>query len=257
MCLSLRNTARRGRAAVPPTFARMRWRIRLRVPSRSVCRCIAPPRSLRPGLAGLLPEPLAGVPDPLLLVDVRRTELPDGRRDLADLLAVDPGHGEPGLLVHGDLDPRGDLELDGMREAEVERHRLPGDLRAIADAVDLEVLREPLRHALDGVREERPREPVERALALRVVAPLHEDLALLDRGGDPARERLGQPALRALDLDGPVLERDLHALRHGNRKPADAGHLRSPTRRCRGSRRPRRGGGTTSPSGRPSAWTGS
>src|SRR5258706_3757023 len=134
----LRNTARRGRVVVPWIFFRIRSWSRLRTssfvltfitfPRRAFPGAKHPRRSPSaslhsaggPGLARLLLQDLPHVADPLLLVGVRLPQVVDLRRHLADLLAVDPGAGDPGLLVHRDFDPLGDLVLDGMRIAEGE-----------------------------------------------------------------------------------------------------------------------------------------
>src|SRR6266850_750115 len=112
MCLSLRNTASRGLAAVPVTFLRILCRIRRRVASLSILFCIALLRLLRAGLAGLLANNLVRVADTLPFVDVGRPQLAKLCRDVADLLAVDPAHGEFGLFLDRDLDSGGNRKID-------------------------------------------------------------------------------------------------------------------------------------------------
>ena len=70
-------------------------------------------------------------------------------------------------------DARARLHDDRMRVADVQLQVGAAQGRAIADALDLEVLLEALRDALDHVRDQRAREPVERAV-----------LAALGRPGD-------------------------------------------------------------------------
>src|SRR2546427_178521 len=113
----LRKTARRGRAGVPWIFFRIRSWSRFRTSSLVFTFIHRPPGMPasfragttgargRPGLARLLLQDLAQVADPLLLVGVGLPEAADLRRHLAHLLAVDTGDGDPGLLVHRDLDP--------------------------------------------------------------------------------------------------------------------------------------------------------
>src|SRR5580765_1888347 len=98
MCLSLRKIASRGLSAVPVTFLRIRYRMRRRMASLSICFFMASSCLLRAGLAGLLANLLADVTHALPLVNVRGTELAHLGGDLSDLLAVDPGHRELGLL---------------------------------------------------------------------------------------------------------------------------------------------------------------
>src|SRR5258706_15630041 len=112
MCLSLRNTASRGLAAVPVTFLRIRYRMRRRIASLSMVFCMWLLGLLRAGLAGLLAHDLVDVAHALPLVHVRRPQLADLGGDLADLLAVDAGHRQLRLLLDRDLDPGGDRELN-------------------------------------------------------------------------------------------------------------------------------------------------
>ena len=53
-------------------------------------------------------------------------------------LAIDPGHRELRLFLDRDLDPLGYRKLDGVRVAQREAHVRPGELGAVADALDLE-----------------------------------------------------------------------------------------------------------------------
>src|SRR5258708_1188312 len=146
----LRNTARRGRVVVPWIFFRIRSWSRLRT-SSCVLTFITFPRRAFPGakhprrspsaslhsgggsgLARLLLQDLAHVADPLLLVGVRLPQVVDLRRHLADLLAVDPGDGDPGLLLHRDLDPLGDPVFDRLRVTEGEDDLPPLHLPPLA-----------------------------------------------------------------------------------------------------------------------------
>src|SRR5437868_3221972 len=157
-----RNTTRRGRSAVPLILPRTRrWR---RARASGLVRVGIP---LRP-LSDLAAHVLALVADALALVGLGRAHRPHLGRGLADLLLVDALHDD--LRRHGHLegDPGPRLDDDGVREADVELERGSAERGAVADALDLEALLEALGHALDHVRDERAREPVERA----IVAPL-------------------------------------------------------------------------------------
>src|SRR5262249_23120566 len=194
----------------------------------------------RAGLARLLLEHLAHVADPLLLVGIGPAQLADLRRDLPHLLPVDPGDGDARLLVHGDLDAFGDAILDRVREAEREHDLVALDLRAIADADDVEVLAEALGHALDRVLRERARHAVEGPHLALVVHALAGELGPLELERDARGHRGLELALRALHLEGGLSDLDLHLLGHRDDLASYARHGDALlTRRCRGSRRPR------------------
>src|SRR4249920_115454 len=102
MWLRLRNTASRGRSAVPVSRSRSRswrfWRAAVRVatwlmtgdPSTSLL------AANLAGLAGLAADDLAGVADALALVRLGLARGADLGGDLADELLVDPDDGQPG-----------------------------------------------------------------------------------------------------------------------------------------------------------------
>src|SRR5262245_38776353 len=123
----LRKTARRGLTGEPWIFFRIRSRIRCRMsslvlilissstgvpsgpgPEASPCSLLRGSRGSR--LARLLLQDLAHVADPLLPVRVGLAAAADLRRHLPHLLPVDPGDGDPGLLVPRDRDPLGDKQ---------------------------------------------------------------------------------------------------------------------------------------------------
>src|SRR4051794_35606578 len=192
-----RNTEIRGRSAVPCTFARTRRR-RLRrfagcvrtvmrvssacgsEPRRSVYTFGSCPLAYLPG------DVLALVADALALVGLRRALLADDRRDLADDL----------LVVALDDDARRDrhLELDALRR--LDRHRVrvaQGQLEvaaleqgAVADALDLERLGEAGGDALDHVRDQRAREPVQGPVLGAVGRARDGQHAVLERDVDRA-----------------------------------------------------------------------
>ena len=79
---------------------------------------------------------------------------------------VMPGRGE---TMTGWEKPTRQLEV-GAAEA-----------RAVADALDLQALLEALRHALDHVRDERARQPVQRAILTAVGRPRDDERLVLLR----------------------------------------------------------------------------
>src|SRR5262249_34629176 len=103
------------------------------------------------GLAGLQAQHLFGVLDPLALVGVGPAQAADLRGDLAHLLPVGAGDGDPVALVDLDLDPFGDVVDHRVRVAESELHEGALDLGAVADADDVELLAEAGRGALHRV----------------------------------------------------------------------------------------------------------
>src|SRR2546421_5122054 len=136
MCLLERNTARRGRAAVPRTFLRTRrWRR-----SRATCRfCISASALLR-RLAGLAQHALVDVADALALVRLGLADLADVGGHLADQLLVEAAHRDAGGRRYLELDSLRCVDRDGVREPELEVDPArPGRRGAVAHAHDLEL----------------------------------------------------------------------------------------------------------------------
>src|SRR5258705_2709697 len=140
MCLLDRNTASRGRTAVPRTFLRTRrWR-------RTRCsRLVRLMSFLLGGLAGLALHALAGVADALALVGLGLAQLADVGRDLADELLVEAAHDDARRLRDLEGDPSGRLHVNRVRVADRDLD-LFGTLRlrAVPDPDDLELLDEPV-----------------------------------------------------------------------------------------------------------------
>src|SRR3954453_7306877 len=153
---------------------------------------------------------LALVADALALVGLRRPLLADDGGDLADLLLGDPLHDHARGLGHLELDALRRLDRHGMRVAERELEVAALELGAIADALDLQGLREAVGDALDHVRHERAREPVKRTVLRPVGRARDEDVAVLLANLDRARLALVQIALR------PGHANDLRLDRHGD-----------------------------------------
>src|SRR5450759_5254055 len=98
---SVRETARRGRSAVPFTFRRMRAWMRAFASTRACAFSMVPASLLARGLAGLLLEDLAHEAESLQLVWVGRTNAADLGRRLADFLLVDSRDDDVRLsLIH-------------------------------------------------------------------------------------------------------------------------------------------------------------
>src|SRR6266849_9009831 len=181
MCRSERYTHRRGRSGVPSTLVRTRAWTRWRCKSRESLRTrvdatVSSPQNRRPRsgpcyswprtsrdqpflrgaglcsrLAGLLLQPLTGDAHALLLVRVGRTQRAHIRGNLADLAFVRAAHDDVRLLFHGDLNAFRNRKINRVRLAERKGNRLALQLRAIADAHDVELLLEARRHSLHGV----------------------------------------------------------------------------------------------------------
>src|SRR5712664_127277 len=194
MCPSERYTQRRGRSGVPSTLVRTRAWTRWRCKSRDSLRTLAdatvvspnlqimprstggpsPPMFLnlrRAGLcsclAGLLLQALTRNAHAFLLVRIGRTQRAHVRGNLADLAFVRTAHDDVRLLFHGDLDSFRNGKINRVRLAEREGNGLALQLRAIADAHDVELFFEARRHAMHGVGDQRASEAVKGAVLFR------------------------------------------------------------------------------------------
>src|SRR5690606_1159637 len=187
--------------------------------------------SARGSLAGLETDLLARVADALAVVGVGRPEGADVRRHLADGLLVDAADLDLRGLRRGQGDALEGLDHDGVREAEAQLEVLALHLAAEADAVDLQVAGVTLRHADDGVLDQRAGEAVLGALLAGVALPRDGQHAVLEFEAELRVDVDGQGALRALDLYDARLHRlEVHALRQADGVAADAGHLTTPRR---------------------------
>src|SRR5262245_24159614 len=214
MCRFDRNTARRGRAAVPRTFFRTRRCRRTRC-SGFVS---AMERSLLRRLAGLAADVLIGVPDALALVRLGLANLADVGRDLADQLLVEAAHDDALRLRDLERHTFGRLDAHGVREADRELDRVRAlRLGAVADADDLELTREAVRHALDHVRDQAALQAVQRTIRALVVCTRNHQRVAVARHLDIADDVVLELTLRALHTDVRPADRDLDAARHGDR----------------------------------------
>src|SRR6266478_4654596 len=226
---SERYTQRRGRSVVPETLVRTRACTRLRCRSRdsfltradATVRLLLPLR-LRAGLPGLLLQELAGDANAFLLIWIGRPQRANVRSHLAALAFVGAADDQVRLLVHGDLNALGNLELDGVGLAKRKGDRFAFELRAIADTHDVEFFLETLRDAMNGVGNERASQAMQRAVLFGGALGAQHAVFLLE--GDAEGHTHGELALGALHFDLAVFQRDFHALRHGNWFVADTRH---------------------------------
>src|ERR1700758_617219 len=110
---------------------------------------------LRASLASLLFQALAGNANAFLLVGIGRTQRANVCGHLADLPFVRAADHDVRLLIDRDLNALGNLEFDGMRLAEREGYGFAFELRAIADAHDVQILFKALGYAVHCIRYER------------------------------------------------------------------------------------------------------
>src|SRR5215211_2639269 len=176
-------------------------------------------------LAFLAEDELVRILHALALVGLGTAEVADLGGGLADLLLLDAGDDHLGRLRRHDRDPGRDRVFDVVAVPERELEHLAGDLRPIADAVDLELLLEALGHALDEVRELRAGHAPLRPGVLRLAARIDRDGAALHRHRDLLRHHEGQLALLALDLHGLAGNARRHPGRHRNRLLAYSRHV--------------------------------
>src|SRR5579864_7051503 len=113
-----------------------------------LCSC----RPACPGLADLLAQEFAGVPDALVLVWVGRTQCPDIRGYLADHLLVISTEHQVGLLVDLELDSGRQQNLNGVRIAQRESGDVTLHVGAIAHARDIQLPGKSRGDALYGRR---------------------------------------------------------------------------------------------------------
>src|SRR3989442_8329844 len=238
MCVSERNTASRGRSALPRTFSRPRsWPLFLLPPLFSLAISDLPRRgALLAGLARLAADVLAGVLDALRFVRVRDAETADLRGDLADDLFVHARDLDLLRCLDRECDAGGGIDLDRVREAERELELLALQHRTVAGPADLEVPREAGGHAGDHVGDQRARQPVQRAVLLAVVGAGDADLPILARDGHVLVERARELALRALHRDRAPVELHVDPARDHHGHASDTTHLttRTPGPRHRG-----------------------
>src|SRR6185437_4291711 len=107
-------------------------------------------------LSDLADDVLAGVADALALVGLGRAPLANLGGDLADLLLARAADDDLRRLRHLERDALRRLHRDGVAEAELHLEVGALERRAVADALDLEPLREAVHDPGDHVRDQGP-----------------------------------------------------------------------------------------------------
>ena len=102
----------------------------------------------RARLADLPADVLVGVADALALVGLRRPRRANVRRELADRACLSMPSTTSSVAPRPRPTAPRNGHVDGVGEAERQVQLVPGDLGAVADALDLQPLREALGHAV-------------------------------------------------------------------------------------------------------------
>src|SRR5262249_42164529 len=132
------------------------------------------------------------------------------------------------LLLDRDVNPLRNVEHDRMCISKREDDLFSLELRAIADADDVEFLLEAFGDPRDGVRNEASSEPVELRQLWIFRRTLGHQVAVRHREIDAARERLRQLPFWPLHLNGAVVQLHRDALWHDDRFFSDSRHLSDP-----------------------------
>src|SRR5207245_4479727 len=94
--------------------------------------------------------------------------------------------------LDGERDAGGRIDLDRVREPERELELLALQHGAVSGPADLEILREARGHPGDHVRDERARQPMQRAVLLAVVGARDGELPVLTGDRNVLVERARQ-----------------------------------------------------------------
>src|SRR6185503_15775220 len=222
MCFDERNTERRARPFLMPASLILRRTDPVRRAVRSISFVMVPSPLLL--LTFLAEDVFAGVLHALALIGLRTTEAADLGGHLADLLLVDAGDDDFSRLGRRDGDALRDRVVDVVRVAELQVELLALHRRAIADAVDLELLLEALGHAADQIVHKRARGAPLRAGALGLGTRLDVDRSLVHRNRHVVVQNELKSAFRALHLDGLAFHVGGDAGRDGDGFFADTRH---------------------------------
>src|SRR5213596_3284986 len=175
-------------------------------------------------LAGLAPDLLARVADPLAFVGLGRPDRADLRCHLAHELLVHALDLHQDVVVHRDLDPLRRVIRHRMGEPDDELHAERFRFRLVAHPLDLERLGEPLGDAVHHVGDERAGESVECFMPALVGRPPYDDRLALHRHGQLGVDQPADLALRALHGNPRPVELGGDALGNGDWLPADTRH---------------------------------
>jgi hypothetical protein len=110
-------------------------------------------------------------------------------------------------------------------EADVQLDRRSAQGRAVADALDLEPLLESLRDAFDHVRDQRSRQPVQRAILAALGRSRDDDLTVVLLDLHPWRNGLRELPEWAVHHHASRGDRDVHAAWNFDWLFADATHV--------------------------------
>src|SRR6478672_10703358 len=168
---------------------------------------------------------LAFVADALALVGLGRAHFAHLRRDLADLLLVDPLDENGGRVRHFESDPLRRLDHDRMRKADIQLQIRATQGGPVADALDLEPLLEPAGDTLDHVRDQGARQPVEGAIVAALSRPLDDQRAIVLLDLHPCRNVLAQLPERSIHLNAPRANRHVHPTWKFDWLFSDSAHL--------------------------------
>src|SRR3954464_12968017 len=171
---------------------------------------MSPGEPLSP-LPDLAAHVLALVADPLALVRLGRAHLANLGGGLPDLLLVDALDDDLRVGRNLERDSLTRFHYDRVRVADVEPEISALQRGAIANALQLEALLEALGDALDHVRDQRPRQTVQRAIVAALGRPGDDDrpFSLLDL--HPGGNLLRELSERAVDHHAARGDRDVHA----------------------------------------------
>src|SRR5690606_27551020 len=172
----------------------------------------------------LAEDVLAAILDALALVRLGLAPAADFGGELADGLLVDARDLDRGLVRGLHLEAFRHVEVDVVAVAELKLELLALRARTVADAGDLEDLGEALRDTFDEVRHQRALHAPVAAGRLAVVGRLDRDRSVLELVVDELRQAHRQGPLGALDAELPVLDRRGDPARDRHRLLADAAH---------------------------------
>src|SRR5262245_37420539 len=177
-------------------------------------------------LARLPSHDFVAVLDALLVVRLGLARPAHLRRELADRVLVRALDGDRRRRRARHGQALGNREFDRVREPDDQRELLARDLRAVADAADVEVLLVAGQDALDHARDQAPGRAVERLDELRVRRALdHDALAAVDLDLDLRAEGPRELARGALDVDDGTGQVDLHLVRDVDRFSSKPRHV--------------------------------